>query len=181
MIGRDMRREPEEVLAELIDEAANELISVEECARRVCSSLHSADRCEQRARLDYLFSVLQAKMHLQPFLAVRNALGVLIRVLLIEDQAVFIQKLLSNLNWQELSERQMWSSAIYPELTSYVKQSEWPLEEQTVRMILEHCNPIIHPRTVRDMEALFSTELVIAAQDLHRASFTAMSRFSKKD
>jgi hypothetical protein len=85
-------------------------------ARIVCVSvLHFADHAEKRTQRDSLFLELQDKFCLPPSVAARNATKVLIRILILEDQTVFIERLLGNLNWRESRAQQLWAATIYPE------------------------------------------------------------------
>jgi hypothetical protein len=166
--------------ADFLDSAENGLISIDECANRMCSVLHFADHAEKRTQRDSLFLALQDKFCLLPSVAARNATKVLIRVLILEDQTVFIERLLGNLNWRESRARQLWAATIYPELTNCVENSE-SLEVGTLTMLLEHCKPLVHPRTSSDMEGIFTPELVKSARALHDATLAAMDRCQERN
>ena len=48
-------------------------------------------------------------------------------------------------------------------------------------MLLEHCKPLVHPRTSSDMESIFTPELVKSARVLHDATLAAMDRCQERN
>lgn len=92
------------------------------------------------------------------------------------DIGPFLLELFSNLNWSQASDRELWANAVYPTLEKSIRTLSW--REEHLVMVVDHCAPIIHPRTHSDMSALLSKNLVSAVQRISAAAHAAaLSRF----